>query len=286
MSEAKKIQFQSKLYITPSDDSALEIIDDNRLCIQGKYGFFSVDISDVKKPKILKNMPCSIRKDEDANEKRLREKWGNYQGIVYSSDKKTQFVFRDNHFTIVDVSVSNQDKILGDYEVFEYENHMYISDILLSKDEKYAYVINSISGVQIYDISNKYKLKALGKLKEEIGTDEIYNFYLINDRYLYGRLSDYVIIDIQDKQQPKLLKANILEGNEEIYYYNKEYLLVIEDNLCDAFTNFIKLLDIHNPLKPKFVDNVKVKDFNHGVQLLGNKVLFLGNKGLWIYTID
>ena len=158
MSEAKKIQFQSKLYITPSDDSALEIIDDNRLCIQGKYGFFSVDISDVKKPKILKNTPCFISKDEDENEKRLRN----------------------------------------------------LKDINL----------------------------------------------------------------------------NLLEENEEIYYYNKEYLLVIEDNLCDAFTNFIKLLDIRNPLKPKFVDNVKVKDFNHGFQLLGNKVLFLGNKGLWIYTID
>ena len=165
---AEKIEFQSKLYITPSDDSGLEVINDTLLCIQGKYGFYSVDISNVKKPKILQNTPCHISKNEREKEKELHKKWGNYQGIVYSLDKKTLFVFRDNHFTVVDVSVPNKDKILGGYEVFKYENHMYISDILFSKDEKYAYVINSVLGVQIYDISNKYALKALGNKKRKL----------------------------------------------------------------------------------------------------------------------
>ncbi len=284
---AEKIEFQSKLYITPSDDSKLEVITDTLLCVKGKHGLYSVDISNIKKPKILKNTPCIISSyQESEEEKELHKKWGNYQGVVYSSDKKTLFVFRDNHFTVVDVSVPSKDEILGDYELFKYENHMYISDILFSKDEKYAYVINSISGVQIYDISNKHKLKALGKLKKEIGTDDISDFYLIKDRYLYGRVDDYVIVDIKNKEEPKFINSNLLEGNEELYHFNENLFIVMQDNLCDAFTNFMKLLDVSNPLKPKIVQNITIKDYMYTLQISGNKIFFLGEKGLRVYSVN
>ncbi len=109
---------------------------------------------------------------------------------------------------------------------------------------------------------------------------------MIKDRYLYGRIDDYVIVDTKNKQEPKFIKSNLLEGNEELYYFNENFFIVMQDNLCDAFTNFMKLLDVSNPLKFKIVQNITIKDYLFTLQISGNKIFFLGEKGLRIYTIN
>ena len=280
------IEFQSKLYITPKDgENYAWKQSKNRLCIQAKYGVYGIDVSDLKQPKILKRSGCKFFYLE-SDDKRLLEKWGVVQNIIYSSDKKRKFIVQENRFFVLDVSNSKNEKIIGEYAVFNYENHMYISDILFSKDERYAYVINSISGVQIYDMNNLNNFKALGKLENMVGTDEIYDSVLVDDNYIYSYINESsVIIDVRNKMKPKRIERNFMEAEQLLFPLDKTHLLLFHDNLCDVFTWFIEIIDTSNPLEPKEVYRLKIKDFLYDMVVDGDRIFFLGKKGLQIYEV-
>ena len=280
------IEFQSKLYITPKGDANyVWKLSKDTLCVQAKYGVYGIDISNLKQPKILKKSSCyefqkfaSERDDES-----LVKKWGLIQGIKYSSDKKTKFIWKSSVIFVLDISNLKNEKIIGEYVVFEWENHMYISDILFSNTERYAYVLNSISGVQIYDMSDINHFKTLGKLEEGIGidVDEISEFYIIDDKYLLAR-DGCTIIDIGNKMKPKLIDNTFTKAEHELLILDKKHIIASYQN---GSTYFIDIYDISNFLKPKQVYHFKIEDSKHDIIVDRDRIFFLGDKGLQIYKV-
>jgi hypothetical protein len=183
-------------------------------------GVFSVDISDLKNPKLLNYLPI--------HEFHL----GSQQNISISDNNSRLYITGMHGMFIADISQKTDIKIIGKF----HNSTMYFNSVEIDKDT--LYLLDG-HGIDIVDMSDINNLKLVGSYPT---IAHAVNITLSNNKqraYVTGSSSDVEILNLRDKLNPKplgsfttdgsSLNLDIQENEKIIYSFNSNYNMQIFD---------------------------------------------------------